>query len=61
MLFKRTPSAGLVTGSIRSRSGWVKLTVAGLSAAVAIGSLVAWRATSASKDEKKPAANKEAA
>lgn len=58
MLFKRTPSAGLVTGSIRSRSGWVKLTVAGLSAAVAVGSLVAWRATSANKDAKKPAANK---
>ncbi|MEO8101972.1 MAG: efflux RND transporter periplasmic adaptor subunit [Betaproteobacteria bacterium] len=54
MLFKRSPSPSLSSGSVRSRSGWVKLTVAGLSAALIIGSLVAWRASSAKKEEKKP-------
>ena len=49
MLFKRSPSSRL-----SSRSGWVKVTVAGLSAALVIGSLVAWRASSAKKEEKKP-------
>ena len=58
MSFKRSASPGLAVTSVRARSGWVKLTVAGLSAAVAIGSLVAWRATSAKKDEKKSAENK---
>ncbi len=41
-------------GSVHSRSGWVKVTVAGLSAALVVGSLVAWRASSAKKEEKKP-------
>ncbi len=49
MLFKRSPSSRL-----NSRSGWVKVTVAGLSAALIIGSLVAWRASSAKKEDKKP-------
>ena len=49
MLFKRSPSSRL-----SSRSGWVKVTVAGLSAALVIGSLVAWRVSSAKKEEKKP-------
>ena len=55
MLFKRSPSSFPATGAIRSRSGWVKLTVAGLSAALIVGSLVAWRASSAKKEDKKPA------
>ena len=57
MLFKRPPSSPsrrLAPGHVRSRSGWVKLTVAGLSAALIIGSLVAWRVSSAKKEEKKP-------
>lgn len=57
MLFKRpptSPSPRLAAGSVRHRSGWVKLTVAGISAALIIGSLVAWRASSAKKEEKKP-------
>ncbi len=53
MLFKSSPSSRL-----NSRSGWVKVTVAGLSAALVIGSLVAWRASSAKKEEKKPGADK---
>ena len=57
MLFKRS-SPNLAASSVRKRGGWVKLAVAGLSAAVAIGSLVAWRATSAKKDEKKSDADK---
>jgi membrane fusion protein, multidrug efflux system len=55
MLFKRTSSP---SPSIDRRSGWVKLSVAALSAAVAIGSLVSWRATSAKKDDNKSAADK---
>ena len=55
MLFKRSPSPDPVTGSARSR--WVKVAVAGLSAALVIGSLVAWRASSAKKEEKKPGAD----
>ena len=53
MLFKRSPSTRLASGSVHGRSGWVKLTAAGLSAALIIGSLVAWRASSAKKEEKK--------
>ena len=58
MLFKRNPSSTLVAGSVQGRSGWVKVAVAGISAVLVIGSLVAWRATSAKKEEKKPDANK---
>lgn len=61
MLFKRSPSSPsprFAAGSVRGRSGWVKLTVAGLSAALVLGSLVAWRASSAKKEEKKPDADK---
>ena len=54
MLFKRSPSPNPVNVSIKRRRGWVKLTVAGLSAALVIGSLVAWRASSAKKEDKKP-------
>lgn len=55
MIFKRSPSSHSPHSSRpRSRAGWVKLTVAGLSAVLIIGSLVAWRASSAKKDEKKP-------
>ena len=54
MLFKRSRSSFPAAGAIRSRSGWVKLTVAGLSAALVVGSLVAWRASSAKKEDKKP-------
>ena len=55
MLFKRSPSPNPpVNVSSKRRSGWVKLTVAGLSAALIIGSLVAWRASSAKKEDKKP-------
>ena len=54
MLFKRSHSSNITAGSVRGRSGWVKLTVAGLSAALIVGSLVAWRASSAKKEEKKP-------
>ena len=55
MLFKRSPSPNPVNVSIKRRRGWVKLTVAGLSAALVIGSLVAWRISSAKKEDKKPA------
>jgi len=49
MLFNSSPR-------LNNRAGWVKITVAGLSAALIIGSLVAWRASSATKEEKKPEA-----
>ena len=58
MIFKRSPSPGLVAGSVRRRSGWVKLSVAALIVAAIGGSLVAWRAMSAMKDDKKPDTNK---
>lgn len=54
MLFQRSPSPNPVNVSIKRRNGWVKLTVAGLSAALVIGSLVAWRVSSAKKEDKKP-------
>ena len=38
----------------RHQRGWMKLTLAGLCAAIVIGSLVAWRIGSAKKEEKKP-------
>ena len=57
MLFKRSISPVLASGSVRSRSGWVKITVIGLSAALVLGSLIAWRVSSAKKEEKKPEAN----
>ena len=43
------------TASIHKRQGWVKLTLAIVFIAVAAGSLVAWRISSAKKDDKKPA------
>lgn len=55
MLFKPSPSSFPAARAIRSHSGWVKLTVAGLSAALIVGSLVAWRASSAKKEDNKPA------
>ena len=63
MLSNRSPStsasasAGLAA-SVKRRSGWVKLSVVAISATLVIGSLVAWRASSAKKDEKKPVADK---
>jgi membrane fusion protein, multidrug efflux system len=53
MLFKNRISTS-ATG-VRSRQGWVKLTLAIISVAVVAGSLVAWRASSAKKEDKKPA------
>src|ERR1035437_4861960 len=50
----RTSAPDLVAGTLGRRRGWVKLTVAGLCAAAVIGSLVAWRASSAQKGEEKP-------
>lgn len=63
MLFNRSPStsASASTGlaaSVKRRSGWVKLSVIAISATLVIGSLVAWRASSEKKDEKKPVADK---
>jgi RND family efflux transporter MFP subunit len=55
MTSNRFPSRLLST---RTRSGWVKLTVAGITAALVVGSLVAWRASSAKKEEKRPDADK---
>src|ERR1035437_7020038 len=51
----RTSAPDLVAGTLGRRRGWVKLTVAGLCAAAVIGSLVAWRVSSAKKEEKKSA------
>lgn len=58
MLFKRSPSSSPATAAMGGRSGWVRLTVAALSAVLVLGSLVAWRATSAKKEEKKSDADK---
>ncbi len=49
MLIKRNP---------RPRRGWVKFTLAAITFALVAGSLVAWRASSAKKEEKKPDADK---
>ncbi len=48
------PSTDLAAHPGGSRRRWVKLIIAGLSAAILIGSLVAWRVSSAKKEEKKP-------
>ena len=53
MQFHRTASAELAANPIRSRRGWVKLTLVALVAASVIGSVV-WRISSAKKEEKKP-------
>ncbi len=50
-----TPFAASSLSTDRRKRGWVKVTVAGLTAALIIGSLVAWRASSAKKEDKKPA------
>jgi membrane fusion protein, multidrug efflux system len=42
----------------KPRRGWVKFTLAGITLALVAGSLVAWRASSAKKEEKKPDADK---
>lgn len=55
MLFNR--SASLAANS-RHRQGWVKVAVAALSAVLAIGTLVAWRVTSAKKEVPKSANEK---
>ncbi len=47
------PSHESVGSSIRGRRAWVKLTVAGVCAAIAIGALVAWRVSADRKEEKK--------
>ena len=49
----RIPSPDLAAGTVGSHRGWVKLTLAGLCAAIVIGSLVAWRVSSAKKEDKK--------
>ncbi len=54
MLFHRAPVPTPVVRSVHNGRGWVKLTVVGLCAAIAIGALVAWRVSSARKEEKKP-------
>ena len=54
MLFKNR-TAPSNTASIHKRQGWVKLTLALVSVAVVGGSLVAWRISSAKKEDKKPA------
>ena len=63
MLFNRSPSTSVsasagLAASVKRRSGWVKLSVVAISATLVIGSLVAWRASSEKKDEKKPVADK---
>ena len=57
MLFKNTASS-LPGNAANRRRGWVKLTVAVILAVIGVGSLVAWRASSATKDEKKSDADK---
>ena len=57
MLFNRPPT-GISDPAIPRRHGWVKLTVALVIAAIAIGSLIVWRASSATKEEKKTDADK---
>jgi len=53
MPIHRAPSPALAAVSSQRRRGWIKLTVAGLCAVIVIGSLAAWRISSAKKDEKK--------
>ena len=57
MSFNRPPTV-ISEPAIRRRHGWVKLTVAVVIAAIAIGSLIGWRASSATKEEKKSDADK---
>lgn len=45
-------------GNLGRRRGWVKFTVASLTLALVAGSLIAYRASSAKKEEKKPDADK---
>lgn len=45
-------------GNSRPRRGWVKFTLASLTLALVAGSLIAYRASSAKKEEKKPDADK---
>jgi RND family efflux transporter MFP subunit len=56
MSFNSLPSGSLTPRS--RKQGWVKITVAVLTVVVVAGSLVAWRASAAKKDEKKPGADK---
>ena len=56
MLFKNRNNAASTLPNLHKRQGWVKLTLAIISVAVVVGSVVAWRASSAKKDDgKKPA------
>ena len=55
MLFKTRSTSSARALNIHNRQGWVKLTLAIISVAVVAGSLVAWRASSAKKEDKKPA------
>lgn len=48
------PAPELAASPLPGRRRWVKPTLAGLCCAIAIGSLVAWRVSSAKKEEKKP-------
>jgi len=55
MLFKNRIYTSSTAPGLHKRRGWVKLTLAIISVAVVAGSLVAWRASSAKKDDgKKP-------
>ena len=63
MLFNRSPSTSPSTSHslaapVNKRSGWVKLSFVVITTTLIVGSLVAWRASSAKKDEKKPVADK---
>ena len=53
-----TPATATAPARLRNRSGWTKVTVAALSAVLVIGTLAAWRVSSAKKEEKKPNAEK---
>ena len=44
--------------NLRPRRGWVKFTLAAITLVLVAGSLIAWRASSAKKEEKKPDADK---
>jgi membrane fusion protein (multidrug efflux system) len=52
-----TPNISAMSGQHRRR-GWAKVTTIALLVCLGVGSLFAWRATSAKKDEKKPDAAK---
>ncbi len=55
MLFKNRNNTSSNAPGLHKRQGWVKLTLAIISVAVVAGSLVAWRASSAKKDDGKKA------